>query len=75
MAPPFRVEQIGSLIRPACLLAARSRTMSDAAGTYIKALPTKVQGIANEAIACAIQRQEELYVRPFMSGEYERHIF
>lgn len=75
MAPPFRAEQISSLIRPASLLVARSESISDAAGTYIQALPTDVQRTTNEAIASAIQRQEEISIRPFTSGEYERHIF
>lgn len=75
MAPPFRAEQIDSLIRPASILAARSGTMSDAAGTYIQALPTEAQVITNGAIAYVIRKQEELSIQPFTSGEYERHIF
>lgn len=73
MAPLFRAEQIGSLLRPAALLAAR--TKSDRLGTYIQALPEDIQRGTQEAIASAIEKQEELSIRPFTSGEYERAIF
>jgi methionine synthase II (cobalamin-independent) len=75
MAPPFRAEQIGSLLRPAPLIAARSAAMSDAAGTHIQTLPLEVQRLTDEAIAYAVRKQDELSIRPFTSGEYERHIF
>ncbi len=73
MPPPFRAEQIGSLLRPQKLLAARAS--SDVSKSYVPVLPEEVKRITREAIASAVQKQESLSIRPFTSGEYERHIF
>lgn len=73
MAPPFRAEQIGSLLRPAELLAARAS--SDVSKSYVSVLPEEVKRVTREAIASAVKKQESLSIRPLTSGEYERHIF
>lgn len=73
MAPPFRAEQIGSLLRPVELLAARAS--SDVSKSYVPVLPGEVKRVTRDAIAVAVQKQDSLSIRPFTSGEYERHIF
>jgi methionine synthase II (cobalamin-independent) len=73
MAPPFRAEQIGSLLRPAELLSAR--TKSDSTTSYAQNLPEEVQRLTKVAIAAAVQKQIALSIRPITSGEFERHIF
>ncbi|CZR54756.1 related to methionine synthase II (cobalamin-independent) [Phialocephala subalpina] len=73
MAPPFRAEQIGSLLRPAELLAARAS--SDVSKSYVPVLPEEVKRVTREAITSAVKKQESLSIQPLTSGEYERHIF
>jgi methionine synthase II (cobalamin-independent) len=73
MAPPFRAEQIGSLLRPPQLLSARAT--SNSIMTYTRSLPENVKRVTQEAIATAIQEQLSLSIRPLTSGEFERHIF
>ncbi|KAJ5960766.1 uncharacterized protein N7479_007916 [Penicillium vulpinum] len=72
MAPPFRAEQIGSLMRPAELLAARA-----AAGvtTSYSQLTAETQEVTDRAIAEAVAKQLGLGIRPITSGEYERDKF
>ncbi len=71
MAPPFRADHIGSLLRPQPLIEARNVTSTSASVTaradYINA--------QNEAIAAVVRQQLDRSVRPITSGEYERHIF
>ena len=73
MAPQFRAEQIGSLLRPAELLSARKK--SDSTTSYAQNLPEDVKRLTKEAIAAAVQKQLVLSIRPITSGEFERHIF
>lgn len=74
MAPLFRAEQIGSLLRPQELLTAR-----DAAGlahVYTRtSVPESVQQVTEQAIARVVEQQQAHNVRPIMTGEYERPIF
>ncbi|CAI7616847.1 unnamed protein product [Penicillium glandicola] len=72
MAPPFRAEQIGSLMRPAELLAARA-----AAGVNnsYSQLTADTQEATEHAIAGAVAKQLELGIRPITSGEYGRDKF
>ncbi|GLI79456.1 hypothetical protein PoHVEF18_007791 [Penicillium ochrochloron] len=72
MAPPFRAEHVGSLMRPADLLAARSA--AGATSSYSR-LTEDVQAVTEKAIAEVIAKQLELGIRPITSGEYERNIF
>ncbi|PSR82287.1 hypothetical protein BD289DRAFT_437808 [Coniella lustricola] len=70
MAPLFRNDQIGSLIRPASLIKARSER-----GIYTDALSDDLKAQTQAAISSVVQKQLELGVRPITSGEYERTIF
>lgn len=72
MAPPFYAEQIGSLMRPPELLAARSAAGLTA--TY-SLLSKEVQQATEVAIAKVVSKQLELGIRPITSGEYERDKF
>ncbi|KAJ6451785.1 hypothetical protein C8R45DRAFT_916482 [Mycena sanguinolenta] len=71
MAPPtFRADQVGSLLRPAALLAAR-KTQE----IYQDTLSPELAAATKEAIAYAVKKQLDLAIRPITSGEYERTIF
>ncbi|KAJ5618481.1 hypothetical protein N7528_006592 [Penicillium herquei] len=72
MAPPFFAEQVGSLMRPAELLAARSA--AGLTNTYSQ-LTKEVQEATEAAIAGVVTKQLELGIRPITSGEYERDKF
>ncbi|KAJ5727037.1 hypothetical protein N7493_006064 [Penicillium malachiteum] len=72
MAPPFHAEQVGSLMRPAELLAARSA--AGLTNTYSQ-LTKEVQEATEAAIAGVVTKQLELGIRPITSGEYERDKF
>ncbi|OQD89475.1 hypothetical protein PENANT_c002G10900 [Penicillium antarcticum] len=72
MAPPFRAEQIGSLMRPQELLDARSA--AGATTTYAH-LSEELHRATEVAIAQAVTKQIELGIRPITSGEYERDKF
>lgn len=70
MAPIFRADQVGSLIRPASLLKERYQ-----AGIYSDELSEQLATATKDAIAGAVQKQLDLSIRPITSGEYERTIF
>lgn len=70
MAPLFRNDQIGSLIRPASLMQARGEQ-----DIYADALSDELREQTQAAIAAVVRKQLELGVRPITSGEYERTIF
>lgn len=72
MAPPFRAEQIGSLMRPPELLIARSA--AGVTSTYSQ-LTKELQQATENAIAGVVYKQLELGIRPITSGEYERDKF
>ncbi|KAJ6450359.1 hypothetical protein C8R45DRAFT_916862, partial [Mycena sanguinolenta] len=71
MAPTFRADHIGSLLRPAGLLEARKsqQIYSDAP------LSADIAAATKAAIADVVQKQLDLSIRPITSGEYERTIF
>lgn len=83
MAPPYRADQIGSLIRPQYLLNARAsfvgwlesqeRDRKDEAtkADYRKAAKEAEQKAIKEAITEQLNRG----IRPLTSGEFERSIF
>jgi methionine synthase II (cobalamin-independent) len=72
MAPPFRAEHIGSLLRPQSLIEARHKVgLSSPSGPAQENL-IKIQ---NEAIAAVVSQQLARSTRPITSGEYERKIF
>jgi hypothetical protein len=66
MAPPFRAEQIDSLMRSAELLAARA--IAGMATSYSQS-NAKTQLATENAIAGAVAKQPELGTRPITSGE------
>lgn len=70
MAPLFRNDQIGSLLRPASLLQARSGQ-----AIYADALSDDARAQTQAAIEAVVRKQLDLGVRPITSGEYERTIF
>lgn len=72
MAPPFRAEHVGSLMRPADLLAARSA--AGVTSSYSR-LTKDVQAVTEKAIAEVVAKQLKLGIRPITSGEYERNVF
>ncbi|ORY59194.1 uncharacterized protein BCR38DRAFT_445890 [Pseudomassariella vexata] len=72
MAPLFRADQIGSLIRPAALRSAReSRTIYSDHLDQDSAL----EQVTRASISAAVQQQLSLGIRPLTSGEFERTIF
>lgn len=74
MAPQFRADQIGSLLRPPELLEARSKVSSHAQ-IYEIHNDKQIREAEKKAIEWAVQKQRELSIRPICSGEYTRHIF
>jgi methionine synthase II (cobalamin-independent) len=64
--PPFRADHVGSLLRPARLLAARD---DFAAGTIDAAA---LRAIEDEAIRAAVRRQEDLGLQSVTDGEFRR---
>lgn len=73
MAPPFRADHIGSLLRPEALLRVRERSHAD------DVTSSSAQQAAREeqrrAIAEVVKQQVERGITPITSGEYEREIF
>ncbi|KAJ4390978.1 hypothetical protein N0V93_004577 [Gnomoniopsis smithogilvyi] len=70
MAPLFRNDQIGSLIRPDFLIEARTQQ-----AIYSENHSEDLQKLTQTAISSAVRKQLELGIRPIVSGEYERTIF
>ena len=64
--PPFRADQVGSLLRPQHLL--------DARGKFNKGEITAAQlrGIEDDAIRHAVKRQEEVGLKAVTDGEFRR---
>jgi 5-methyltetrahydropteroyltriglutamate--homocysteine methyltransferase len=67
--PPFRAEQVGSLLRPPAVLQARSQR---AAGTISG---EELRAVEDEAIAGAVRTVEGLGMRSVTDGEYRRAWF
>ncbi len=74
MAPAFRADQVGSLLRPIGLLQARNEH-DIPVYTSIAALPVAIQAATRDAIAAAVDKQLALGIRPLTTGELERAIF
>lgn len=74
MAPRYRADQIGSLLRPPELLEARSK-LSSPSQMYEVASDSDMEQAERDAISSAVRKQLELSIRPLCSGEYSRHIF
>ncbi|KXT13412.1 hypothetical protein AC579_9901 [Pseudocercospora musae] len=74
MAPPFRTDQIGSLLRPSFLLEARSSASSSSHMYDVHSDPA-IKEAEKQAILQVIAKQLQLGIRPVVSGEYCRHVF
>ena len=74
MAPPFRADHIGSLLRPQSLLDARS-SLSSPSQMYSLEVPQSVKDAEAKAIQEVVQSQLDRGVRPITDGEYARHIY
>ena len=67
--PPFRADQVGSLLRPAQLIAARA----EAEASRIDA--AALQAVEDAAIRDAARMQEDIGLRAIADGEYRRAYF
>ncbi|KAI0200899.1 hypothetical protein F4808DRAFT_427102 [Astrocystis sublimbata] len=74
MAPPFRHDHIGSLLRPTKLLEARA-SLSSASEMYSLAIPESVKTAEREAVRKVVQVQLQEGIRPITDGEFARHIY
>ncbi|KAI0898908.1 UROD/MetE-like protein [Annulohypoxylon nitens] len=74
MAPPFRADHIGSLLRPQSLLEAR-KCLSSPSQMYSLDIPQSVKDAELEAIREVVQIQIDKGIRPITDGEYARHIY
>jgi methionine synthase II (cobalamin-independent) len=72
MAPPFRAEHIGSLLRPADLLAKRKDEKLD---LYVDNGSGELEAATQAAIDAVVKKQIESDIRPITTGEFERERF
>ncbi|KAH8891089.1 hypothetical protein GQ53DRAFT_746713 [Thozetella sp. PMI_491] len=70
MTPPFRAEQVGSLLRPAALLEA-----CKALNIYSDTLSPELASATKLAISDIVQQQLCLSTRPITSGKFKQTIF
>lgn len=73
MAPPFRADQIGSLIRPQALLDLDNTGYS--VSNYATNKPSHINTATQQAIADVVKQQLAHGIRPITTGEFERKIF
>src|SRR5262249_38761782 len=66
ITPPFRAEQVGSLLRPPELLHARARARAGALST------AELREVEDRCIRTAVARQESLGLRVVTDGEFRR---
>jgi 5-methyltetrahydropteroyltriglutamate--homocysteine methyltransferase len=64
--PPFRADQVGSLLRPERLMAARAKAADGGMGT------AELRVIEDDCIAEAVKLQEEAGLQGITDGEYRR---
>ncbi|ROW09250.1 hypothetical protein VPNG_05859 [Cytospora leucostoma] len=74
MAPLFRADQVGSLLRPASLLEVRAKHNVTSSYDAITA-DQEVVKATHDAVATAVKLQLEKSVYPVTTGELERSIF
>lgn len=67
--PPFRADQVGSLLRPAYLLAARDQAAKGEIG------PDELRKVEDRAIAEIVRKQEDLGFEGITDGEMRRAYF
>jgi 5-methyltetrahydropteroyltriglutamate--homocysteine methyltransferase len=68
-APPFRAEQVGSLLRPQCLIEARDQFSRGEIGA------ARLREIENQAITQVVEKQEALGLQVITDGELRRAYF
>src|SRR2546425_8782348 len=64
--PPFRADQVGSLLRPPELREARAKAKAGALA------PARLKEVEDRCIRAAVARQEALGLRAVTDGEYRR---
>jgi 5-methyltetrahydropteroyltriglutamate--homocysteine methyltransferase len=69
LTPPFRADQVGSLLRPAPLLAARERRKRGELSA------TELRDIEDAAIRDVVKMQEELGLQSITDGEFRRGLW
>ncbi|KAI1364355.1 hypothetical protein F5Y08DRAFT_339702 [Xylaria arbuscula] len=74
MAPPFRNDHVGSLLRPKELLDARA-SLGSASQMYSLDIPEEAKVAERKAIQKVVQIQIEKGIRAITDGEYARHIY
>jgi 5-methyltetrahydropteroyltriglutamate--homocysteine methyltransferase len=67
--PPFRADHVGSLLRPAKLLAAREQRK------YGKITREQLKAVEDEAITEAVKLQEDLGLKAVTDGEFRRTLW
>ena len=67
--PPFRADHVGSLLRPAELLAARVRHKNGEISA------SELRAIEDEAIAATIRKVESIGIQAVTDGEFRREFF
>lgn len=73
MPPAYRVDHVGSLLRPKALLDARNA--KDYGATYTQGDPDSVKLAETDAIRLVLKEQIDRGIRPITNGEYPRPIF
>ncbi|KAI1123223.1 hypothetical protein F5Y10DRAFT_56687 [Nemania abortiva] len=74
MAPPFRNDHIGSLLRPKELLEARE-SLASPSQMYSLEIPESAKAAEREAIRNIVQLQLQKGIWPITDGEFARHIY
>ncbi|KAI0911081.1 hypothetical protein F4824DRAFT_397070 [Ustulina deusta] len=74
MAPPFRNDHVGSLLRPKELLEARA-SLGSPSQMYSLEIPESAKAAEREAIRKVVQLQIQKGIRAITDGEYARHIY
>jgi 5-methyltetrahydropteroyltriglutamate--homocysteine methyltransferase len=69
MSPPFRADHVGSLLRPARLLAAREQFR---AGVLAAA---QLKELEDESILQVVRRQQDLGLQAVTDGEFRRTLW
>jgi len=64
--PPFRADQVGSLLRPQALVEARARFKSGAINAE------QLRKYEDDAISAAVTRQESIGLQAVTDGEFRR---
>ena len=69
--PPFRADHVGSLLRPASVIAARQKFYCEKP----KISAEDLRAIEDDAITDAVRMQEDLGLQVVTDGEYRRYFW